>query len=371
MYWIKSRNEGSTLETAKVLGVKRKSLGVVLAMSLAVLLLPLTPASAVIPYTVTYASGGADSGTVPTYPNVSGGDTLTVSSNTGSLVKAGYTFAGWNDQLNSFYTPGETYTVPASNVTFTAEWTAGPLKTLTYNAGTGGSGTAPTAQTSPIGSSVNTAANTFIKTGYSFTGWNTAIDGSGTAYAAGAPYTITGSSAQILYAQWAIDTYTITYNANGATGTVDADTFTVLNAATLDDGASLIFAGKTFLGWRTTADGTGTTVSSPYSTAGNITVYAIWSGDYTITYNNNGGSGTHAADTFVYNTPVSLYNNGTNDFTKAGFFFGGWTTLANLNVGPAITSYSTPANVTLYALWKYSVTFAADGGTGPQRRALC
>jgi hypothetical protein len=59
------------------------------------------------------------------------------------------------------------------------------------------------------------------KTGYTFAGWNTATDGSGTSYAAGASYT--ANAAMTLYAAWtALPTYAVTYNANGATGTVPA-----------------------------------------------------------------------------------------------------------------------------------------------------
>ena len=43
-------------------------------------------------------------------------------------------------------------------------------------------------------------ANSFTRSGYSFSGWNTATDGSGTAYADGADYPFTASAT--LYAQW-------------------------------------------------------------------------------------------------------------------------------------------------------------------------
>lgn len=49
--------------------------------------------------------------------------------------------------------------------------------------------------------------NPFTREGYVFTGWNTAADGSGTAYAAGAQVTLTADTT--LYAQWEINTYTV------------------------------------------------------------------------------------------------------------------------------------------------------------------
>ncbi len=72
--------------------------------------------------------------------------------------------------------------------------------TVTYNAN-GGTGTM-TDSNSPYasGATVTTLANTFTRTGYTFTGWNTAANGSGQSYAAGATFPITVNT--ILYAQW-------------------------------------------------------------------------------------------------------------------------------------------------------------------------
>ncbi|MBM3681121.1 MAG: hypothetical protein FJW81_07330 [Actinobacteria bacterium] len=73
--------------------------------------------------------------------------------------------------------------------------------TVTYagNGATGGN--APAAATQNYGSTVTVAtAGTLARTGYAFAGWNTSADGSGTAYAAGATFTLT--SGQTLYAQW-------------------------------------------------------------------------------------------------------------------------------------------------------------------------
>ena len=72
--------------------------------------------------------------------------------------------------------------------------------TVTYNSN-GGTGTM-TDSNSPYnaGSTVTTLSNTFTKDGYSFTGWNTADNGSGTDYTEGATFTINANTT--LYAQW-------------------------------------------------------------------------------------------------------------------------------------------------------------------------
>lgn len=57
-----------------------------------------------------------------------------------------------------------------------------------------------------------------MRTGYTFAGWNTAANGSGTSYSGGAPFPM-GTVDVMLYAQWTMNpTHTMTYNANGATG---------------------------------------------------------------------------------------------------------------------------------------------------------
>ena len=80
-------------------------------------------------YVVTYNGNGNDSGSgsVPvdsaSYEN---GQTVTVLGNTGTLVKAGYSFSGWNtkaDGSGTTYTEGLTFTMGTANVTLYAIWT--------------------------------------------------------------------------------------------------------------------------------------------------------------------------------------------------------------------------------------------------------
>lgn len=61
----------------------------------------------------------------------------------------------------------------------------------------------------------------FIRNGYKLVGWNTAIDGSGTAYSLGETYTVNGTTAVTLYAQWTQEIF-IKNNGNW-TGYVDAE----------------------------------------------------------------------------------------------------------------------------------------------------
>ena len=104
-------------------------------------------------YSVSYAANGASSGSAPTDANsYLAGATVTVLGNTGSLVKTGYTFAGWNtaaDGSGTSYAPAASFAMPSANVTLYAQWTALPVYSDNYggiSGGGGGGGSAITLQ---------------------------------------------------------------------------------------------------------------------------------------------------------------------------------------------------------------------------------
>ena len=78
--------------------------------------------------------------------------------------------------------------------------------TLTINFdGNGSTGGSTASQQIAAGNTAPLNANGFTRTGYMFTGWNTAADGSGASYSDGADYTVTpatGDATITLYAQW-------------------------------------------------------------------------------------------------------------------------------------------------------------------------
>jgi len=75
-----------------------------------------------------------------------------------------------------------------------------PQYKLSYSAN-GGTGYNPSIFAYEKGATALAVANPYTLEGYTFTGWNTAAGGSGTAYAVGATITI-GTASIILYAQW-------------------------------------------------------------------------------------------------------------------------------------------------------------------------
>lgn len=90
--------------------------------------------------------------------------------------------------------------------------------TVSYHANGADSGTVPDAQTKTEGVDLTLAGNTgnLARTGYSYAGWNTAADGSGTAYAEGATYTADASVT--LYAKWTGRHYTVSLDRAGGSG---------------------------------------------------------------------------------------------------------------------------------------------------------
>lgn len=72
-------------------------------------------------------------------------------------------------------------------------------------------------------------------------------------------------------------TYTVTYNANGGTGTIAAATVDAGESVTLSDGTGLTAPeGKEFAGWATTSGAATANVSSPYTPTADVTLYAVW-----------------------------------------------------------------------------------------------
>lgn len=70
-------------------------------------------------------------------------------------------------------------------------------------------------------------------------------------------------------------TYTIIYNANGGTGTVDSKTVVAGQTVELDKGTGLSYSDHTFKGWGTNPSAT-TVLTSPITPTGDMTLYAVW-----------------------------------------------------------------------------------------------
>jgi uncharacterized repeat protein (TIGR02543 family) len=230
-------------------------------------------------YSLTYNGNGNTSGTAPvdpTSPYVSGA-TVTTLGNTGSLAKTGSTFAGWNTAANGSGTAqaaSSTFSMPAANTVLYAQWTTNNY-TVTFDANTGSG--SMTNQTIVYGAAANLTSNSFTKIGYSFAGWNTLANGTGTSYANAQSYTM-GAANATLYAQWTANNNTLTFDGNGATSGSTAAQTIATNASSNLTSNGFIRTGYTFTGWSTSAGGSVTYADGASYTMGtsNATLYAVW-----------------------------------------------------------------------------------------------
>ena len=268
-----------------------------------------------ISHSVTYDVNGG-SAAAPTQADVAEGAKFTVASYSGT--KTGFTFGGWNDGSKDYAASSE-YTMGVSDVVLTAVWT--PIThTVTYDVD-GGSATAPTQADVAEGAKFTVASYSGTKTGFTFGGWN---DGSKD-YAAGSEYTM-GTSDVVLKAVWkepSVDTYTVTFNANG--GTCATATKTTDAQGRIDALPEATRSGYTINGWFTSAEGGEKVELSRIYTA-NTTVYAQWTEivvpTHPVTYVVNGGSA--AAPTQAAVAEGTKFTVASYSGTKDGFTFGGW-----------------------------------------------
>lgn len=318
-------------------------------------------------YTVSYNANGGTGTVAAQVEDV--GTPVIISDGTG-LTNTGKSFTSWNtaaDGSGATYSPGDTYD-DDTDVTLYAQWADGTTYTVTYNAN-GGTGTM-TPDTFTTGGSVNIKSNTFTRTNYTFNGWNTAANGSGTAYAAGANYSTPAS--MTLYAQWVENgtQYTVSYNGNHNTGgSTASQTFNAGGSVSINPNG-FTKTGYTFVNWNTAANGSGVTYNPGqlYNTAQNLVLYAQWTQlpTYTITYNGNGGtvSGTSTTtlqQSLIQGSSVKIYG---KVFQRSGFDLDYWTTNSDgsgtrYNIDQ---TYSTSANLTLYAHW--TATSQQTGASG-------
>ena len=192
--------------------------------------------------------------------------------------KTGYTVTGkWKDSATSVaYASSAIPTKTAA--TYVADY-APNTYTIQFDRNNG-SGTMSD-QSFTYDKAQNLTLNTFTRSGWKFTGWK---DEAGKTYTDGQEVknlTATNNASFVLTAQWEPDTYTVTFDPNNGTGTMDSQTFTHDTEQALTP-STFTRTGWYFTGWNTSKDGTGTTYADGekvvnLTTAGNtITLYAQW-----------------------------------------------------------------------------------------------
>lgn len=323
-------------------------------------------------YTVTYLGTGKTSGTPPTDPSspYSSGATVTVLGQN-TLLKTGYTFAGWKD-LDTGVLLGATFIIVTS-MDLEPVWSANSTIYNVYFKPNGGTPALAPIQYSSIPAALN--PNIFTRTGFTFTGWNTAADGSGTPYANTAIYSF--NAYLTLYAQWIPKTstnYTITYLGNTHSGgLVPSPTIGSGSVTLATNSGLLVKSGYTFAGWNTTSNGSGAphAVGSNYTLSADITLFAQWNTEnktYTVIYLGNGNSGGSVPiDSSLYTAGSSVTVLPLGSLVKSGFTFGGWA-YGGLAIYQPGQTFSISGNTTLTAIWTpiavYTITYLGNGNSG-------
>lgn len=210
----------------------------------------------------------------------------------------------------------------------------------------------------------------YKRPGYTFTGWNTKANGTGTSYVGGgsySPLTTTPGGLIKLYAQWDANHYTIKFNANGGAGSAMQPI-----AATYDSDVKLASntfsrAHYVFNGWNTRADGNGVQIFDS-ATVGNlttlsngvVTLYAQWQPivhSVTYTYESNGGTGCSKKEavSVAETQPITLDETAWKDVAGEVWQFVGWSirpdskeVVSSLVMGEE--------DVTLYAVYKKDIS---------------
>ncbi len=161
--------------------------------------------------------------------------------------------------------------------------------------------------------------------------------------------------------------YTVQFDVNGGTGTAPtALTESTANAGvTLPDDTGMTAPGtKVFVGWALdSADTTATAglANAIFRPTADCTLYAVWGTVYTVTYDVNGGTGTVAADTQGSIGAAITLDNGAGITAPTDKAFAGWTTTANDASTVVGATYTPTRDVTLYALWKSTITAPTVG----------
>ncbi len=191
--------------------------------------------------------------------------------------------------------------------------------------------------------------------GKQFKGWSLSTDGA-------IVTKVDMTENKTVYAIWEpipVTTYTVSFNANGGSGTM-ADVTGVTSSYTLPANGFAAPAGQQFKGWATSASGaviTGTSIT----VSADITLYAIWEPipvtEYTISFNINGGIGTIPSQTTsgqkLSSLPIATHS--------GSYSFAGWYTAASGGT-QITTAYEFSADTTVYAHWTYTGGSSSGGG---------
>ena len=308
-------------------------------------------------YAVRFDSHGGE-GVIPNQTFVIG---VAQSLTKNAFTREGFSFGGWalSTDEDAVYADGETVndltTQKGATVVLYAAWVRRDgVSVVTFEAN---GGELETNQVKYVSQEAYGELPTPTRTGYSFAAWETR---GGTVVTATSTVPQTDTT---LYATWTPNEYAIDFNpGRGGEGSMSDQPMTY------DEAEALYLnrfrrTGYTFLGWTDDPDEVeavlyydgGIVENLTDEEGGEVDLYAIWAGnEYSVKFNANGGTGTMAAQEFLYDEVQNLTSNG---FVRAGCEFLGWATSAVGEVvyadGETVSNLTATADgvVNLYAVW--------------------
>ena len=305
-------------------------------------------------YTVAF---NTDSGSViEDYTRVPHGSTIFAPT---APTKTGYSFGGWYkdaELTNAWIFGSDTVT---TDTTLYAKWDQITTATYTviYNGNNNTGGAAPTDTSSPYnsGSPVTVlGAGSLDRTNYTFMGWSTSSNATTAQYTAGNSFNIFSNTT--LYAVWAINTYTVTFDTDG--GSIVAALPEVPHGSKISAPSEPTKTGHKFDGWHKDTELANAWNFDLDTVTSATTLYAKWNPlvTYTITYNGNGSeSGTIPIDSespHISGSWVAVIGN-TGNLAKSDHKFIGWNTEPDgSGISYAAGSlFIITSDTTLYAEW--------------------
>jgi uncharacterized repeat protein (TIGR02543 family) len=231
-------------------------------------------------------------------------------------------------------------------------------------------GGSPATQTRTVENGVSLGASNMpsvpSKSGYIFKGWHTAAEGGGSEFTAA---TIVTGDIRV-YAWWGFDT-SIQYTVSFDTAEGSPVTRTVTNGSSL--GSSNMppapdRTGYIFNNWYTATNGGGSEFTAATIVTGDMTVYAWWKAQYTVTFDADGGS-PEAQTRTVTNGDAVGSSNMPPAPDRTGYIFNNWYTATNGGGSEFTAGTIVTGNITVYAWWsldtsiQYTITFDAAGGS--------
>ena len=351
-------------------------------------------------HTVTYnANAGNDASVkgIPASQSKTANVDITLSSD--APTRNGYTFLGWNTQADgngTAYAAGATYThdQDGGTVTLYAKWT--PWKhVLHYNKNVPTSSTSQTVSNMPVDQTktfgqLMTISNLVpTRKGYTFAGWYTQSNGTGTKYNPGSNYAADQNGGTVnLYAKWTPWTYKIKYDKNVSSSSSSQTVSNMPGDQSKTQEINVILSdnkptrnGYIFNGWQVNGTGTIYQPEATFSQDGDsngatITLKAKWTAwKHTVHYDKNVPStsssqtvnGIPADQTKTFDQKLTL---SATKPTRNGYIFSGWNTKTNGSgtayaAGAEYKHDQNGGTATLYAqwtAWKHTVHYNANGG---------